>query len=43
VFKVIVVRWWHAAGRFLPVIGFSIFASFIVTWLTSAGDYLVGG
>jgi hypothetical protein len=43
VFKVIVVRWWHAAGRFLPVIGFSIFGAFIVTWLTSAGDYLVGG
>ena len=43
VFKVIVVRWWHSVGRFLPVIGFSIFASFIVTWLTSAGDYLLGG
>jgi hypothetical protein len=43
VLKVIVVRWWHAAGRFLPVIGFSILASFIVTWFTSAGDYLLGG
>jgi hypothetical protein len=43
VLKVIVVRWWHAAGRFLPLIGFSIFASFIVTWFTSAGDYLLGG
>ena len=43
VLKVVVVRWWHSVSRLLPVIGFGIFASFIVTWLTSAGDYLVGG
>ncbi|MGH2807830.1 MAG: DUF6529 family protein [Actinomycetota bacterium] len=40
--KVVVVRWWHAAGRFLPAIGLSIFGAFVVTWFTSAGDYLLG-
>ena len=29
-------------GRFLPVIGLTVFALFMITWLTSAGDYLVG-
>ncbi len=41
-FKVVVVRWWHRMGRFLPVIGLTVFALFMITWLTSAGDYLVG-
>ncbi|CAN5509702.1 hypothetical protein BH20ACT21_BH20ACT21_04090 [soil metagenome] len=38
---------WSSGGgpawaRFLPVIGFTVFALFMITWLTSAGDYLVG-
>lgn len=41
-FKVVVVRWWHRLGRFLPVIGLIVFALFMITWLTSAGDYLRG-
>jgi hypothetical protein len=38
--KIVVVRWWQAMGRFLPIIGSSIFALFIVTWVTTAGAYL---
>jgi hypothetical protein len=41
-FKVVVVRWWHRLGRFLPAIGLTVFALFMITWLTSAGDYLRG-
>ena len=41
-FKVVVVRWWHRMGRFLPAIGLAVFALFMITWLTSAGDYLRG-
>jgi hypothetical protein len=41
-FKVVVVRWWHRLGRFLPVIGATVFTLFVITWLTSAGDYLMG-
>ena len=40
--KIVVVRWWHRMGRFLPHIGLSIFVLFVVTWVTSAGDYLWG-
>ena len=43
VLKIIVVRWWHRMGRYLPVLGISIFVLFFITWLTSAGDYLLGG
>jgi hypothetical protein len=43
VLKIIVVRWWHAMGRFLPLLGGSIFVLFFIIWLTSAGDYLFGG
>ncbi|HVF52083.1 MAG TPA: DUF6529 family protein [Actinomycetota bacterium] len=38
--KIVVVRWWHAMGRFLPAIGLSIFVLFIITWVTSAADFL---
>jgi hypothetical protein len=41
--KVIVVRWWHAAGKFLPVLGLTVLSLYAVTWLTSAADYLWGG
>jgi hypothetical protein len=43
VLKVIVVRWWHSMGRFLPILGVTVFGLFMVTWFTSAGNYLMGG
>jgi hypothetical protein len=41
-FKIVVVRWWHRMGRFLPGIGATVFTLFMITWLSSAGDYLMG-
>ncbi len=38
--KIVVVRWWHSAGRFLPPLGITVFVLFTLTWLTSAGDFL---
>jgi len=38
--KVVVVRWYRKADRFLPAIGLTLFALFSVAWLTSAGNYL---
>ena len=38
--KLVVVRWWHSAGRFLPLLGITVFVLFGLTWLTSAGDVL---
>jgi Family of unknown function (DUF6529) len=32
----------RAAGRFLPHLGLTVFVLFVVTWATSAGDYLWG-
>ena len=43
VLKVIVVRWWHRMGRYLPILGVTVFVLFMVTWFTSAGNYLMGG
>jgi hypothetical protein len=40
--KVVVLRWWHSASRFLPVLGLSVFGLFVITWVTSAGNYLWG-
>jgi hypothetical protein len=40
--KIVVVRWWHAMGRFLPVLGISVLTLFALTWVTSAGDFLFG-
>ena len=40
--KVVVIRWWHAMGRFLPHLGITVFLLFLVTWITSAGNYLFG-
>ncbi len=40
--KIVVVRWWHSMGRFLPLLGLSVLALFLLTWATSAGNYLVG-
>jgi hypothetical protein len=38
--KVVVVRWWHAAGRALPWLGSAVFVLLGLTWLGSAGVYL---
>ena len=40
--KIIVVRWWHRMGRFLPALGLSVFGLFTFTWLSSAAVYLGG-
>jgi Family of unknown function (DUF6529) len=37
--KIVVVRWWHGMGRFLPYIGGSLLLLVAVTWITSAGDF----
>ena len=38
--KVVVIRWWHAASRFLPVLGVSVFLLLAVTWASTAGAFL---
>jgi Family of unknown function (DUF6529) len=38
--KVVVIRWWHAAGRFLPVLGISVFVLLVATWASTAGAFL---
>lgn len=39
--KIVVVRWWHSAGRFLPLLGISVLTLFVATWISSAADYLL--
>ena len=41
--KVLVVRRWSSMERFLPHLGLTVFGLFVLTWATSAGDYLIGG
>ena len=38
--KIAVIRWWHALGRFLPALGISVWLLLVLTWATSAGDFL---
>jgi uncharacterized membrane protein YbaN (DUF454 family) len=38
--KIVVIRWWHAAGRFLPLLGTSVFVLLALTWFGSAGEFL---
>jgi Family of unknown function (DUF6529) len=38
--KIVVLRWWHAAGRFLPVLGISVLLLLAATWLSTAGAFL---
>jgi hypothetical protein len=38
--KIVVIRRLHALGRFLPVLGLSVFVLLAVTWASSAGDFL---
>jgi small-conductance mechanosensitive channel len=39
-FKVAVIRRFHSLGRFLPLLGVSVFVLLAITWLSSAGDFL---
>lgn len=41
-FKIAVIRWWHSLSRFLPILGLSVMALFVVTWVSSAGGALAG-
>jgi hypothetical protein len=38
--KVVVIRWWHSAGRFLPVLGITVLALLVATWASTAGAFL---
>lgn len=38
--KIAVIRWFPGGGRFLPMLGLSVFALLALTWLTSAGAFL---
>jgi len=38
--KVVVIRWWHAASRFLPVLGITVFILLVTTWASTAGAFL---
>jgi hypothetical protein len=38
--KVVVIRWWYAAGRFLPVLGITVFVLLAATWASTAGAFL---
>jgi hypothetical protein len=40
--KILVIRRWHAASRFLPALGASVFVLLALTWLTAAPDFLAG-
>jgi hypothetical protein len=38
--KVVVIRWWHAASRFLPALGITVFLLLTATWVSTAGAFL---
>ena len=40
--KIVVIRWWHRMGRFLPLLGISVLVLFLVTWFGSVGNYFWG-
>ncbi len=39
--KLLVLHVWRAAGRFLPLLGVTVLALLVATWLTSAGAFLL--
>ena len=41
--KILVLRRWRSAGRFLPPLGLTVFTLLVAAWLTSAGSFLAGG
>lgn len=38
--KIAVIRWWRSMSRFLPLLGISVLALFLMTWWSSSGAYL---
>jgi len=38
--KILIIRRWHAASRWLPVLGVLVFVLLAVTWFSSAGRFL---
>ena len=38
--KIAVIRRWHGLGRYLPVLGLTVFVLLAVTWASSAGSFL---
>jgi hypothetical protein len=38
--KVVVIRWWHSASRFLPVLGGTVLVLLVATWASTAGAFL---
>jgi hypothetical protein len=36
----VVIRWWHAASRFLPVLGITDRLLLVATWASTAGAFL---
>jgi len=38
--KIAVLRWWHSMGKYLPLLGISVLALFIASWVTSSAAYL---
>jgi hypothetical protein len=38
--KTAVIRRWHRLGRFLPLLGVSVFVLLGITWLSSAGAFV---
>lgn len=38
--KVVVIRWWHSAGRLLPALGITVFVLLAATWASTAGAFL---
>ena len=40
--KVVVLHFWRQAQRLLPLLGLSVLSLLFVTWLSSAGAFLVG-
>jgi L-asparagine transporter-like permease len=41
--KLAVLHRWHRLGRFLPLLGTTVFVLLAITWLTSAGHSLAEG
>lgn len=40
--KLLVLHRWHSLNRFLPALGILVLTLFVMTWLTSAGAFLIG-
>lgn len=40
--KILVIRRWHGASGWLPLLGASVFVLFALTWLTSVPGFLAG-